>query len=104
MAEVAVEITRFVEAYQPGIVECILIDATGTSHTFIEKVPVVSHDDLWSTSTYPQAGSIACEILEEWKDENGISLAKINTMNPWSVESVSGLSEFVVRSTQLIRT
>jgi hypothetical protein len=54
MPAVTVQISRFVDEHQPGFVECILMDALGESHLFVEKVPVVSTDDLWSTSSYPQ--------------------------------------------------
>src|SRR5512139_346408 len=81
---VTVQIERFVDEYQPGFVECRLVDAEGQSHLFIEKVPIVSTEDLWSTSTYPVAGAIACEVEAEWKDSQGRALLKVSTERPWS--------------------
>lgn len=45
MATVSVQIVRFVDDYQPGIVECQLLDAEGAVHFFIEKVPIVAAED-----------------------------------------------------------
>jgi hypothetical protein len=36
---VSVDITKFVDAAQPGWVECVLRDAHGVAWTFVEKVP-----------------------------------------------------------------
>ena len=87
MPILVVKITRFVEEHQPNIVECVLTDAQGESHLFIEKSAIVSTKELWATSTYPRPGSIACEVEEEWKDEAGRPLLRVNTARPWSVES-----------------
>ena len=46
MAELKVEITRFVDEHQPGFVACEFQDANGRRHTFIEKVPLVTAVDL----------------------------------------------------------
>ncbi len=99
----AVQIERFVDEYQPGFVECRLVDAEGHPHLFIEKVPIVSADDLWSNSTYPVAGAIACEIEAEWTDHEGRNLVRVSTEKPWSVESTSGITRFVVLSSQVVR-
>ncbi len=42
LADLAVEIVRFVDHYQPGIVACEFVDASGRLQTVIEKAPVVS--------------------------------------------------------------
>jgi hypothetical protein len=39
----ALQIVRFVDDYQPGVVECEFIDANGRPHTFIGKVPNFQH-------------------------------------------------------------
>jgi len=46
-------IVRFVDEYQPGIVECEFADAEGRIHKIIEKIPIVTAADLWSDSAYP---------------------------------------------------
>ena len=100
MPSVAIQIERFVDDHQPGFVECSLIDALGEVHLFVEKIPVVSTEDLWSDSVYPRPGNIACEVEYEWVDERGRQLAKISTERPWSVESTTGSRLFVVLASQ----
>lgn len=50
---------------------------------------------------YPCKGAIACEVISPWLDEKGVSLSKIDTDQPWSIESKDGVSEFIVRSEML---
>jgi hypothetical protein len=104
MPAVTIEITRFVDEYQPGIVECTLIDALGQTHMFIEKAPIVSDKNLWTTSSYPCSGTIDCEIEDEWKNAEGASLVRINTERPWHVESTTGENRFTVFSSQMEQT
>jgi hypothetical protein len=80
----------------------VLVDALGQSHLFVEKVPIVNADGLWSTSSYPRADAIDCEIEAEWKDEAGRSVVRVSTGQPWSVESTTGESRFVVLSSQVV--
>jgi hypothetical protein len=89
MPAVTVQISRFVDEHQPGLVECILMDALGESHLFVEKVPIISTEDLWPASSYPQSGAIACEVEEQWKDAAGRWLVRVNTVRPWGVESMT---------------
>jgi hypothetical protein len=101
MHAVTVPILRFVDEHQPGFVECVLTDASGNQHLIVEKVPVVSREDLWSNSIYPRLGRIACEVEAEWKDADGRSFVRINTERPWSVESSEGATVFVVLASQV---
>jgi hypothetical protein len=101
MPAVSVQITRYVDDHFPGFVEFVLIDALGTTHTFVEKVPVVSIDNLSSTSTYPCNVEIQCEIYREWQDDAGLSFAAICTEKPWGIESANGETRFTVFSSQL---
>ena len=66
MSAVSVQITRFVNDHFPGFVECVLSDALGKNHAFVEKAPIVSTDNLSAASTYPCSGELQCEILREW--------------------------------------
>src|SRR5262249_30574714 len=97
---VAVEIVRWVDDYQPGIVECKLVDASGESHLFIEKAPIVSTEDLSSDTTYPSPGAIACEVMERWTDQKGRQLSQIDTNKPWHIKSTEGKTNFVVLTSQ----
>jgi hypothetical protein len=101
MTAVAITIVRFADESQPGWVECELSDAAGRCHTFLEKIPVVSREELWRESGYPRDGVIACEVVSTWVDAAGRSLAKIDTSHPWSIESKDGATEFVVCSESL---
>lgn len=66
MSAVSVQITRFVNDHFPGFVECVLSDALGKNHAFVEKAPIVSTDNLSAASTHPCSGELQCEILREW--------------------------------------
>ena len=94
-------IERFVDPHQPGFVECSIIDAWNKKHLFIDKVPVVAIEDLDETSSYPQPGVIACEILKEWTDDAGRIILSVTTQHPWAIESNDGLYEFDILAEQL---
>jgi len=96
MHQVAVQIVRLVEEGYPGWVECRLIDAGGCSHVIIEKVPIVSVEDLDAHSQYPTAGIVRCEVRERCQDEKGNDTVRISTAKPDDIESVEGLTEFTV--------
>ena len=98
---VHVDILRIVDDGNPGWVECRLVDALGQSHTFTEKIPVVTEEDLWHDSAYPCAGSVACEVVKRWQDETGRVLCEINTEQPWFLESKEGKTSFVVLGSQV---
>ena len=101
MLNLAVQIVRLIDEHSPGFVECVLIDAEGGQHEFVEKGPVVSTSDLRSDSHYPQLGYIGCVIEEEWLDELGRKLVRVSTIKPWSIESVTGASAFTVFKKQI---
>ena len=101
MPSLAVQIVRFVDAHQPGFVECALVDAEGREHRFVEKMPIVTLDHLNERSQYPQPGVIACEVEASWLEPDGRALVRVTTERPWGVESVEGQSRFVVLRTSL---
>ncbi len=68
----------------------------------VEKAPIISTDDLRSTSSYPQPGAIACEVEEKWQDAAGRSLVRVSTERPWGVESTAGTTCFTVLLAQLV--
>ncbi len=105
MFSIKAEVSRYVDDEpQPGIVECVLVDAFGKSHFFIEKTAVVSNETLLATSTYPAACELACEVESEWEDQDGNSLVRVCTERPWCIESVAGETRFVVHSSQVLRS
>jgi hypothetical protein len=94
MPSLRVQIVRFVEAYQPGIVECQFRDADGQLHSIIGKLPYFSSADLWFDSQYPQPGEAECRILgSPVQGAVRIMLAE---------ETTNGGSEVVVPETDLI--
>jgi len=104
MFNLEVQVEGFIDDHFPGFVKCVLIDADGLRHEFIDKVPVVSTANLRSDSIYPQPGYLGCTIESEWTDELGRRLARVSTKKPWSIESVSGETIFIVREQQIVRT
>lgn len=101
MQTVPIQIVRFVDPNQPGFVECLLLDAEGQEHRFVEKVPVVTSEHLDEQSHYPRRGVIACEVETSWLEADGRALVRVNTERPWGVESVEGQSRFVVLRSSL---
>jgi hypothetical protein len=101
VVDLAVEIVRFLDDYQPGIVACEFVDANGRRHAFIEKAPVFSLEDLNADSKYPLSGSARCVVLNRWCDANERELVSISTAEPFGIESTEGLSEFVVLQAQV---
>ena len=98
---IKVEITSFVDSRQPGFVELAFTDAVGRSHRFVEKIPVVTTDNLDETSTYPQPATIDCVIVAQGVDDDGSRIITVDTSRPWDIASTSGESTFVVRPAQL---
>jgi hypothetical protein len=96
MTAIDVEIVRFVDPHQPGIVECSITDAWGAKHLFVEKVPVITQEDLSESSLYPQRGVVACDVLRWWRDSNDREIATVDTDKPWGIESTDGKTQFDV--------
>jgi hypothetical protein len=102
MTSVQVTISKFVDEYQPGIVECWLEDVHGRRWRFIEKAPLVSDKDIWTDSEYLQPGAIACTVLQKTADASRRYVVTIDTSKPWAVESVDGCTVFDVLAEQLV--
>lgn len=101
MHMLSVRILRFIDDSQPGWVERALRDAWGHNHLFREKAPVVSNANLDASTDYPQPGVIACEIIENWRDDAARVLIKIRTDKPWGCQSTDGVTCFDVLPEQL---
>jgi len=65
-----VSITRFADKNFPGFVECQFLDANGVTRSFEEKIPVVTTEDLWIDSEYPQPGFVECAVVNRREDES----------------------------------
>jgi hypothetical protein len=101
MRGVVIEICRYVDDSQPGWVECRLIDARGREWLFVEKVPVITTEDLDASSDYPRPGVIACQVLER-RQEGEREVVGIDTKLPWHVEATTGETRFEIRPEQLV--
>jgi hypothetical protein len=97
----AVQVERFVDEAFPGFVECSLLDAEGATHLFVEKVPVVTAENLNKDDDYPRPGYFACAVEQELRDSSGLVLLQVNTMHPWGIESLDGKSSFLVHASQV---
>jgi hypothetical protein len=97
IADLKVAIVRFVDDYQPGIVECEFFDANGIRHTLINKIPIFTEKNLWLDSQYPQPGSAQCEILDRLSDGVGRACVTIRLAG----ETSDGRSEFIVFANQI---
>lgn len=102
MLGIPVKITRLLSSDFPGFVECSFVDAFGQTHLFVDKIPVVCTDDFASPTNLPSIGAIACTIKQESVDSSGRSVAIVSTMQPWSIESTLGASDFTVFASDLI--
>jgi hypothetical protein len=101
MKAIAIEIARVVDdSRYPTFVECLLIDAKGKRHRFVEKEPVVSKTEI-GVESLPAPGVIACEVESEWPDSEGRLVVRAATTLHWGVESTEGCSNFVVFAEQL---
>ena len=86
----------------PGWAECILKDIFGTTHRFIDKVPIFSKLYLDSKSRVPLDGFIRCEIIRKWA-ENGKSLIEVSTNAPDHVETSEGITTFILLEEQVLQ-
>lgn len=102
MTAVLVTVTRFLDPAFPGWIECVLTDAAGVDHVFLEKVPIVTEEDLDASSDYPRPAILACEIVERHALLDGRGHVTIATERPWGIESTQGASRFVVFAEQII--
>jgi hypothetical protein len=102
MPDLVVKIVRYVDDSQPGWVECEFADAAGHRHSIIEKVPIVTAEDLDAGSEYPKPGGVRCEILKRYHNEKGQELVCITTDRPLSIESTEGASEFTVHASLIV--
>jgi hypothetical protein len=80
----------------PGWIKCVLIDARGESHIFIEKIPVFCAD--WNQS--PANASLDCMLEGRTLGESNQILCHVSSKKPWGLESIDGRSEFIVTEAQ----
>lgn len=93
MHGITITIERFTDEWQPGWVECALVDVIGKRHPFEEKVPVVTTEDVDASSEYPRPGIIGCTIVRS-RPLDGREVVIVDTSLPWRIESRSGRTQF----------
>lgn len=98
MQNLAVKIVRFVEETFPGWVECQFTDAAGRLHTIVDKYPIFTASTLDASSQYRRSGEILCRVIDGRDDDLGGEVVRIEMPG---IESMEGLSEFVVLRRQL---
>jgi len=98
MTYLRIDIVGFADESFPGFVHTDFTDASGNCHTFLEKIPVVTTQNLWRDSTYPQPGMMPCDRVECLHDGEGRALARvcINAMDP------TYPAQFIVLESQLV--
>ncbi len=94
MATVRGVVTRWLDDHQPGFVEFILTDVDGVAHVVHEKVPVLTLEDLSSSSTYPRELWICADMLSRGRDSARVRLGAF-------VESLDGRTEFTLPLTSV---
>jgi len=97
-----VDIVRFVDAHQPGIVECEFADAEGERHKLIDKVPMFTNEDLWTDSIYPRPGVVGCRILGRLESDRSGENLRVTIAFLDGVESTKGKTEFTVFDSQIL--
>ncbi|MCR5888868.1 hypothetical protein LRS06_14055 [Hymenobacter sp. J193] len=101
MAELTVTIKEFFDDAQPGWVRAIFYDIDRKQWSIVEKIPIVTEDDLDEHSHYPQQGLVATSIRETYKLD-GQEIAVIDLSQPDSICAEDGTEVFHVFKEQLI--
>lgn len=94
MAVVKVEILKIIDMSFPIFIEFEFVDINGTSHHFIDKVPIVSGDYDFVP---PCEGHMRCTIIKE--TENTFI---IDTVLPDDIESSNNEHTFEVYKDQVM--
>lgn len=97
MGTLKINIIAYVDDWYPGWVKCIFKDANNKEWSFIEKVPVVTVENLTAGSKYPIEGYVECEILNKSSE-----IVKINLSNPLGIQTEDGRTIFEVHENQII--
>ena len=82
--------------------KCRFHDYFGKGWIIIEKVPVVSKDDINENSRMPATVYIGGTVKKELSGKEGSKYLLFSTKKPWDIESVDCVSEFFLRNDQLI--
>ncbi len=102
MLGIQITIERLIERSQPGFVQCVLVDASGAHHLFVEKIPVVSREGLRDDTEYSRPGVVACIVMSARTASDGRELVTVDTELPWGIASTDGRTRFEIFPDQLV--
>jgi hypothetical protein len=88
------------DGHYPDWLLLSLIDAHGREWLILEKVPVVTLEDLNEYSVYPRKIVIACREVAR-RMTGGRELVLIDLNIPWGIQATDGTTHFEVCSNQL---
>jgi hypothetical protein len=101
MIGIKATITHFVpDDDYPDWVRIRLVDAHGREWTILEKVPVVTGEDLNENSDYPRPVVLACEEISR-RMCDGRDVVLIDLDPGWGLQATDGTTRFEVYSDQL---
>ena len=102
MLAVKAQIRRYVDNSFPGWVECAFSDAGDHEHLVVEKVPVLTMENLTGDNAYPLPCAIACSLLNERLADDGRVVLIVDTEVPWGIESITCQTQFEVFREQVV--
>lgn len=102
MIGIEVDIVSYVYDWQPGWVKCVFKDAHDKEWSIIEKVPIVSNEDLDDKTQYPRKGFVPGTVISKRIGPNKDELVLFSTETPWYIEAETGETLFEVYASQLI--
>lgn len=91
-----VKIEKYVSCNQPGFVSCIFKDVNGKEWRIIEKIPVLTANDIPKEKLPLEGFYVAGEILSEETDKIYFNISK-----PWGIETEDGETKFKIFRHQL---
>lgn len=102
MPYLKIKITGIANNDQPGFVFCSFRDASNQEWNFIEKIPIVSKEDLDEKSIFPLQGIIPVTIKKVWANQKGKKIITIDAFEPLGIATLEKKSLFDIPSEQII--
>lgn len=95
--ELKVQITEYVDDWNPGWVKCVFFDAYGKEWSFVEKVPAITTKHLDAETEYPIDITVPCEVI----GKSGIIIT-VDLEKPYGIAEQGGKTIFDVFENQLV--
>lgn len=87
-ATIEIRVIEVVSQEFPIFLGCTLIDYNGMEHSIVEKMPILTSQDI-STDKFPSVLTIECSLIQSRKDQVIIDLSH-------GIESTKVVSRFTV--------